>query len=346
MSPSLPDPAPSGKPRRLWLYAPFALLLALIVAWSGVWLWMSGQVAARMDRTRDRLSAAGYPIGWASRRIAGYPFRLDVDLTGARLGEPSGWSISAPVLKAEAFVFAPGHWVMAAPDGARIVRPLGGPVTVGAKVLRASIQALGQSPPRLSVEGLGLTFATPPGAGPFFLTAAGAFHLHTRAGPNDQGAIYVELDDARAALSGLVARIAGGKPLTLVADAIYSHASALTGRDWPSAVRAWSAAGGALDVRHIRVAAGEAMLDASAGTLTVGPDGRLRGRLTAQLRQAPRTLAAMGEDGAISPEAAASAASVVGARAAGPAASVTLDFEAGQTTLGPVAIGPAPQVIP
>ncbi|MGI9170166.1 MAG: DUF2125 domain-containing protein, partial [Caulobacteraceae bacterium] len=42
-------------------------------------------------------------------------------------------------------------------------------------------------------------------------------------------------------------------------------------------------------------------------------------------------------------EAAGAAAAVIGARG-GPAATVTLDFQAGQTTLGPAAIGPAPKV--
>ncbi|MEP6967942.1 MAG: DUF2125 domain-containing protein, partial [Pseudomonadota bacterium] len=273
-----------------------------------------------------------------------FPFRLDLDLADARLRGRSGWILAAPRLEAEAFVFSPGHWVAVAPEGVTFIRRSGGPVAVKARVLRASLSDAGARPPRLSIEGEGLTFAAPPGAEPFFVTAAREFHLHTRPGPGDRGAVFVELKQASVRLSGLMGRIAAGKPVGLAADAVYSHAGALAGEDWPSAVRAWTSAGGALFVRRIEVDAGDAVLDARAGTLTVGPDGRLQGSLTATLRQAQRALAAMGEAGAIAPEAAGAAAMVVGARGQGSLATVTLDFQAGRTTLGPAAIGPAPKV--
>jgi hypothetical protein len=343
---TLPDRSPPRKPatpRRLGLHAPFAALGVGIVLWSLAWLWMTGEIGRHMDAARDR-RGGGYELSWKSRNIHGYPFRLDVDLKDARVREPSGWALAAPQVKAEAFVFSPDHWVAVAPAGAQFTRPVGGVVSVGAKVLRASLSEAADHPPRLSVEGIGLTFITPPGTNPFFLTSAEAFHLHTRAGPDEQGALYVEIDKAQARLSGLMARIAAGKLVNITADATYSHARAFSGADWPSAVRRWSLAGGELQIRQIHLAAGEAVLDARAGALTVGPDGRLRGALAASLRQAPRALAVMGQDGAISPDAAATAASVVVARAAGPVASVALDFQAGQTTLGPVSIGAAPRV--
>ena len=109
-----------------------------------------------------------------------------------------------------------------------------------AKVLRASLSEFGKTPPRLSIEGLGLAFATPADASPFFLRSADEFHLHTKAGPDDQGALYVELDGARAQLSGLTARIADGKPLTLIADGIFDHASAFQGASWRAAASAWA----------------------------------------------------------------------------------------------------------
>jgi len=287
---------------------------------------------------------AGGDLSWASRAVTGFPFRLDVNLTNLRLREPSGWGLAFPTLNAEAPVFAPTHWVAVAPAGLAFTRPTGGEVMVGAKVLRASVSGLAAHPPRISVEAIGLTFTAAPGASPFFVRTAADLHLHTRAGPEDQGAIYVELDRAAAPLTGLMGRIAAGGPVNLTADAIYTHAAALSGPDWAGAVRAWSAAGGSLNVRRLRLAAGDAVLDAHAGTLTVDDDGRLRGALAASLRQAPRALAVMGRRGTIAAEAAGAAGEVVGARSAGPFAAVTLDFQAGQTTLGPAAIGPAPKV--
>ena len=337
-------PDSGADPRRLGLYGPFVLLLIFVAAWSVGWLWLRAEILRDMDAARQSMAGSGGNLDWGSRSISGYPFRLDVTLTGPRLREPSGWALAAPTLKAEALAFAPTRWVAVAPAGVTISRPVGGEVIVKAKVLRASLSNLGAHPPRVSVEGIGLTFTAAPGADPFFLAAAGELHLHARAGPGDRGAVYFELDRAKAPLPGLLGKIAAGKPVNLAADATYTHAAALTGADWASAVRAWSAAGGALSVRRLRVAAGDAVIDAQSGILTVDDDGRLRGSLSASLRQAPRVLTVMGRQGTIAPEAAGAAAQVVGARGGAAVAAVTLDFQAGQTTLGPAAVGPAPKV--
>jgi hypothetical protein len=340
---SLSDHNPARQVHRLGLYAPL-LALAAAIAWSLGWLWLESQVGRRMESERRAWSAQGGELSWASRRIYGFPFRLDVDLTSARLRDGSGRGILAPVLQAEAFVFAPTHWVAVAPRGVVLTRANGGPVVVEAHVLRASLSDLGARPPRLSVEGVGLTFATPKSDKPYFISAASQLEIHTRSGPDNQGAVFVDLQGARAQFGGVFARIAQGRAFSLTVDGVYSHASALAGPDWPSAVRAWSDAGGALSVRKARIVAGAAVLDAGRGNLTVGADGRLQGAITARLKQAPRVLEAMGEAGAVGPTAAATAASVLGAQGGRPAVTVTVDFEAGQTTLGPVAIGPAPKV--
>ena len=329
---------------RLGLYGPFVALVIFAGAWSAAWLWARGEAARQMDGAAAVAAQTGYGLTWTSRTFYGFPFRLDVSLTGARFSAPSGWAVEAPTLKAEAYVYAPGHWVAAAPQGLVLTRPSGGAVIIGARVLRASISAVQAHPPRMSLEALGVTVAPAPGAAPVFVTAAEEVHLHSRAGPADQGAVYVEIDKARARLSGLLGRIAGGKPVSFVADGIFSHAASLEGADWPSAVRAWRQAGGVLKVRTMRASAGQVIADARAGALSVGPDGRLVGSLTADIRQAPRALAAMDQTGAIAPEAAGAAASVIGARSRGQIATLTIDFQAGQTTLGPAAIGPAPRV--
>jgi hypothetical protein len=341
---TLPDPPRPRKPRRVGLYAPFVLLIIGAAAWSAGWLWLKGRVERGMDEASTGLAASGYEIGWSQRRVYGYPFRIDVDLTDFRAREPGGWAIAAPALKLEAYAFAPDHWLAAAPSGITFTRPLGGPVAVRARVLRASLSHPGGRPPWISVEGLDLAFTPAAGARPFFLTEAKELHLHLRSGGTDQAALYAEVTGAKARLTGLFGRIAEGKPVSLAAQAMLSHASALHGADWPSAVRAWTAAGGAADVQRVRILAGDALLEAKGGPLSVGDDGRLRGSLSATLRQAPRALAAMGQEGVIAPEAAGAATIVAGVHSQGDIATITLDFQAGLTTLGPVAIGPAPKV--
>ena len=342
---SVPDPAPPRKLRRLGLYGPFALLLTAAAMWSGAWVWARGQAQSRMDAAVADLTRAGYQIGWGSREIGGYPFRLDVTLTDATLREPSGWALQAPSLEGEGYLHAPGHWMLAAPAGITFVRPQGGPVRVTGKVIHASLNNLDKRPPSFSFEGVGLTFQPQAGAQPFFLSAADKVEFHLRAGPDDEGGVFLSVDKGKARLSGLFARIAGDKPISIVWNSTLSKMNAFSGADWPAMVRHWSGAGGQMTVRQGGVSAGDAVIGATAGALSAGADGRVRGVLPVTVREAPRTLGAMGDQGLLPRESAQAAADVAQSREAPDhTAHINLTFEAGRTTLGPVAIGPAPKV--
>jgi len=342
---SLPDPTPARKPRRLGLYIPFGLLLALIVLWSAAWVWARGAALKQMDASVAELNRAGFDIAWKERDFGGYPFRMDLTLTEAQIREPSGWALTAPKLEAEAYLYTPGHWLLAAPAGLTFVRPEKGPVTVTGKLIHASLTHLGQWPPSFSFEGVGLAFQPGPGAQPFSLSTADKVEFHLRAGPDDEGGVFTHVDNGKARLSGLFARIAGDKPISIVWNATLTKMSAFHGKDWPSAVRKWVAAGGQMRLRQAGVTAGDALIGSNSGTLTVGADGRVRGVLDVTLRQAPRALGALGDQGVIPRESARAAAEVAETRQDSEgAAKATLNFEAGQATLGPVAIAPAPKV--
>jgi hypothetical protein len=343
--PPLPDPDAARKPRRFWLYAPFVLLLVAAAAWSAGWVYLSGEAAKQMDAQVARFRAAGYDIAWRDRTIGGYPFRLDVTLTDARVREPSGWALAAPRLEGEAFVHALRHWVFATPQGLTFTRPAGGPVEVKAALLHASLHDLDKRPPSFSFEGAKLRFTPAPGAQPFALSAADHVELHLRPGPDDQGAVLFKLDGGKARLSGLFARMAGDKPVSIVWDSLLTRMSGFQGATWHDAARAWSQGGGTIHVRQAGITAGDALIGAQSGTLTLDTDGRLSGAVDVTLREAPRALSVMAEQGTIPPDAAMAATAVAQARQdQGDAARATLTFQAGRVTLGPVAIGPAPRI--
>ncbi len=342
---SVHDPSPPRKSRRLGLYLPFVVLVLAVAVWSGAWVWARGQVQTRMDATAADLTRAGYQLSWKDRVVGGYPFRMDVTLTDARIREPSGWALEAPRIEGEAFMHAPTHWLIAAPEGITFVRPAGGSVAVKGQLIRASLTHLDAHPPSFSFEGVKLTFAPQPGAQPFALTAADRVEVHLRAGPNDEGGVFASVANGRARLSGLFARVAGDKPISIVWNSTLSKMSAFTGPDWPQAVRHWSEAGGSMTVRQAGVTAGDAVIGSNSGSLGVSRDGRLTGVLDLTLRQAPRTLGALGDEGVIDQEAARAATAVAQARqGAGETAQATLNFQAGRTTLGPVALGDAPRI--
>lgn len=342
---SLPDPIPPRKLLRLGLWLPFVALGVFITGWSATWFWARGQVAARMDAAVEAADRAGYRIAWKDRAIGGYPFRLDVTLTEPRIHEPSGWALEAPRLEGEAFMHAPTHWLIAAPDGLTFVRPQGGPVAVKGQLLRASLTHLTNHPPNFSFEGVKLAFAPQPGAEPFALAYADRFEFHLRAGPNDEGGVFTSLEGGKAQGSGLFGRLAGPKPVAMVWNSTLSRISAFTGANWPDAVRHWSDAGGRMTVRNAGITAGDVVAGVTSGTLSTAADGRLSGMLALTLRQAPRGLAALSETGVITPQTAEAATLVVQARqGSAESANASLDFQAGRTTLGPVALGAAPRI--
>jgi hypothetical protein len=342
---SLPDPTAPRKYRRLGLILPFAALGLLIVGWSVAWFWAKGETVRRMDAAVEGWKQAGYQIAWKDRAIGGYPFRMDVTLTEVTARAPGGWGLQAPRLEGEAYMHAITHWLIAAPAGLTFVRPQGGPVAVKGELIRASLTHPQSRPPSFSFEGVKLTFAPAAGAQPFGLASAARVEFHLRAGPDDQGGVFASLDGGKASASGLLARIAGDKPVAMVWNSTLSKMSAFGGPNWAEAVRHWSAAGGLMTVRNAGITAGDASLGVTSGTLGAAADGRLSGVLQVTLRQAPRALTALAEQGIVDAGAAQSAAAVVQARqGAGDAAQAAIDFQAGRTTLGPVALGAAPKI--
>jgi len=345
---SLPDPTPTRKLSRLGLYLPFGLLLVIAAAWTGAWFWARGEAERRMDAGAATLKNAGYEVSWRDRAITGYPFRLNMTVTETQIRDRSGWALAAPRLEAQAYMHAPTYWIVAAPEGMTFVRPVGGPVRVGGKLIRASLSHLTNMPPNISFEGVGLTFQAAAGAQPFGLSAAERVEVHLRQAPTevgDEAGLWVTVNDGKARLAGLLGRIAGDKPVSIEWDSRLTHIGAFHGRDWPEAVRQWTDAGGRINVKRAGLTAGDALIGANSGTLGVGSDGRLSGVLDVSLRQAPRALDVMGATGAIPQERAAAASAVTAARqGTGDLARATLNFEAGQTTLGPVALAPAPRV--
>lgn len=344
---SVPDPSAPRKLSPLRLYVAFGLAAVFVVAWSAAWIWARGEVQTRMDAGVATLKAAGYEVTWKDRGIGGYPFRLNVTLTEARVRDRSGWALEAPKLESQAFMHAPTRWVIAAPEGLTFVRPIGGPVRVSGKLIRASLSHLTNTPPNLSFEGVELRFQPSAGAQPFGLSAAERVEFHLRQAPSavgDEAGVWLSVKDGKAQLSGLLGRIAGDKPISIEWDGRLSKISAFKGADWADAVRRWTAAGGQMDVKRGGLTAGDALIGVNSGTLRAGSDGRLTGVLDVSLRQAPRALNVLGATGTIPQERAAAAAAVATARQQGDLARATLNFEAGQTTLGPAAIAPSPKV--
>jgi hypothetical protein len=289
------DAAPPGKPRRLGLYLPYAFAGLLILIWSLVWLWLMHETQSRIDEAAAGLRKVGWQVSWSARHVGGYPFRLDVDLADVRLAEPSGWALTTPSLKSEAYAFAPTRWILAAPQGLTFTRPDGGPVTVDASSLRASVSDWDEHPPKIALESVGLAFSTPPGAKPFSLLAAKRLQFDTQSAPRGMGLVYLRLENAAVRPGGWLGRFAAGEPVDLTVEGVVSDARAFgDANDLHGAIANWSHVGGIASIHDVILATPTASFESKAGDVTTSDDGRLVGVVEASLRQPDRLLSALG----------------------------------------------------
>jgi hypothetical protein len=329
----MPQPPGPRKPLRLGLWGPFVIAGIAVIGWSLAWGLAAREVDRRLEAGVQSLAAQGVSVEWSGKRLYGYPFRLNLDLTDLRVAT-GGISVRIPRLETQAFLHAPRSWLAAAPEGLAFQRPQGGGVEVQGQRLLASLVVPKSAPPRVSLEGLKLTFSPAPGARPFALASAGRLEFHVRPGPDDQAALFLRLEDGAPTPGRLFADLGGGGAVSAAVDARLDHASALRGAGTDPALAAWGAKGGRLELREAGVTAGPARLSLASPGLKAGPEGRLEGRLSVTAAKAPSLLVTLARHGVLSPvEAAGGMAAVLMGKSGGDDVRLDLDLSGGEVRL-------------
>ena len=340
--PALLPAGPRPRKRGRWLvFAPFTVGMLGLAASATAWLAIRGRVAEALDGAAAQARRAGVELSLGERRMGGFPFRLRVACGPVRLATPSGWRVEAPSLVVQAYVYAPLHWVLVAPEGLTVTRPEGGPVRVTGRALRASVAGAAASPWRVTLAGDDVDFSTPPGARAFFLHSAARIGLYLKPAPDGapgDGAVLLDLAGAWSTPGSLAWNLAPDAPVDAAVEGRLTALAAFRGRDWGEAARRWRDAGGALRLGHAEALGGPTELWARGGAVAVGGDGRLVGAVPLRLRQAPQLFS--GPAGA----------QTVAVQALDPAAReragsrFDLTLQGGEVRLGPVRVGPSPKV--
>lgn len=335
--PSDLSPLTDGGPRRsrpLWLLAPYALLILLAAGWSVAWFVVKGQVERRLDQSAQELRRAGWSVALDGRRLSGFPFRLKLAYPHARLGTPTGWAVDVPGLQAEAYLHAPDHWVLVAPAGLTFIRPLGGPVAVSGRALRASLAGLRQPIWRVVLEAAEPRFTAAEGARPFALASAELMQLYVQPSATaGEARTLLRIEGGRAASGTLLSVLAQDKPVVVRTEA---RVTGLASRQ--ASIRTLQ-----LDLAELHAGAVGVRL-VQPTSLIVAADGRLRGEVPIEVRPALATLAALtGIE--LDPAAARRAAELLSGRGGqGDAGRLTLSFQGGSARLGPLRLGPSPRL--
>src|SRR5687768_10569061 len=88
------------KVRRRFGLAPLFLAALAAAAWCGWWFYAANRISQGFDDQAKALRERGYEVAYEGWNLGGFPFRFDLSMNNARIGEPGGWGLSAPRLEA------------------------------------------------------------------------------------------------------------------------------------------------------------------------------------------------------------------------------------------------------
>ena len=70
---------------RIYMYGPVGLLLLIVVLYGVFWRVESDTLAARLERANGGNIMPGVAFSFAQKAVGGFPFRLDVLLSGSSM---------------------------------------------------------------------------------------------------------------------------------------------------------------------------------------------------------------------------------------------------------------------
>ena len=274
------EPKPPSRPRWL-LFLPFAVLVVLAVAWSGLWYFAASRTEAVVSAWIEQEASAGRVYACASRTIGGYPFRIELRCTEpvmelTSLQRPR--VVKARDLVALAQVYQPGL-IVAEITGPVSIADAGSPPIMQAdwRLAQASLRAAGRRPERLSVVLESVRLEQVDSGTPEMMSSADRVELHIHR-PADGGE-NAPIDFAALVAGGVIAGgPLGGRPINAETSGILRGLAEFKRQPMSARLREWQMGGGRLELTRLRVQQGDAVAVA-AGDVGLSVSGRPDGTI-------------------------------------------------------------------
>jgi hypothetical protein len=275
-SPLQAEATPPKRHRRFWLYAPYAVLLLLAVAWSIGWFVLRGRMEAGLDAWVAREAAAGRRWTCADRHIAGFPFRIELFCSGMILDRPDLQAKLGPVTVVSQ-VYKPGH----------MIAETAGPLQINAgstaieatwSLLQASVQVGADGPQQGDlVADKPVVKVTSAQIEPLTVTAE-RLESHVRTNPAEATTADWALRAGAAVIPGLDGLIGGTEPANLDVVAAVTRARDLPARPIAAELERWRAAGGRVEISRLGLVKGPRQIEGK-GSLGLDEVHRPQGQL-------------------------------------------------------------------
>lgn len=280
------DTQPAPRRRRTWIIVlPLILIVLLGLGWSALWVYAARRADAEIDAWIAREKFVGRNWSCSERSLEGFPFRFELMCRDPVLRTEGGDSlkVSAAAAHAVAQVWDPSHIIAEFASPARIENLATGQVfTASWSLLQMS--AVGDTtgrPVRLDIavdnamveQALGNASATP-------MLSAKHLETHARRRPGDAGAkdgvdFAVSVNGAE---SPQLAATGSAGPLDLALQMTVTALEDLRPMSVQDRLRAWSMAGGMMQLQGFAVTTPKAAASAT-GALLLDAQGRLNGQL-------------------------------------------------------------------
>jgi hypothetical protein len=293
----------AGRRPRWGLFIAPVLLLILAAAWSGFWFYAASQAEAAADAWRAQEAKSGRVYDCAKRSIAGFPFRFEVQCSGASVALVSQTASKTPFTAKLDNILV----VAQVYDPKLVIAEFTAPATLTDGVTQTSF-VVNWSKGRSSVVGLP---AVPQRASIVFddptinrvdasvqvpVARAKQVELHGRlaaGSTNDNPIIETVLQIAQGSIQGLHPLLS--EPFEADVRAKVTGLKDFAPKPWPQRFRELQAAGGHIEIVQSRIQQGE-MIAVAAGTLGLSPNGRLDGELQMTVAGLERVIPALGID--------------------------------------------------
>lgn len=291
----------AGRRPRWGLFIAPVLLLILAVAWSGFWFYAASKAETAADAWRAQEAKSGRIYDCARRSIKGFPFRFEVQCSGASVALVSQIASKTPFTAKLDNILV----VAQVYDPKLVIAEFTAPATLTDGVTQASF-AVSWSKGRASVfslpavpERASIVFDDPAinrldGAVQAPLARAKQVELHGRladGSSRDNPIIETVLQIAQGSILGVHPLLA--EPFEADVRAKVTGLKDLTPKPWPQRFRELQAANGHIEIVQSRIQQGE-MIAVAAGTLGLSPNGRLDGELQMTVTGLERVIPALG----------------------------------------------------
>jgi hypothetical protein len=268
-------------PRRShWVIAaPLMIVIALAIAWSGVWYFAAGRAQMLVEQWRTEQAKAGRVFTCGTQAVGGYPFRIEVRCSDAAVElrdtqPPIALKIKQIVVVAQAW---DSKLLIAEFTGPLAASDPGQPAYLTAEwtLAQASVRGTPQQPERASIAVDGLKLNDP---GKRLMDADHAeFHAQVQFGswPHNP-AIDLAAKFVGATAPGFIPLAKDRSDFDIVA--VLHGLKDLSPKPTPVRLREWQAAGGRVEIQSARLAQGDALATAT-GTLALNQRGAIDGAL-------------------------------------------------------------------